>query len=233
MIDLEKCIICNAKTVQKDFLWICTSCKHGYREFENNLIDYHKNEYRKNFTRVRNEFDENGNVTQIFHDARKKIVEERLMIVKKYLNKNCTIVDIGSGAGTFAYTIKPFVKNIICLELDDALVKESNRLGFKTIQEDFITTNFTKTFDIVFAWHVLEHIENIHEFIKKCYKLSNEYVIIEVPTRRAAKQKFDGHVHYFNENSLSRLAHLHGFKIEKIQNGVQKPAILIILKKII
>ena len=40
----------------------CIDCQHIYRLYDKNIIDFHKQEYRKNEQRVSNEFDENGNV---------------------------------------------------------------------------------------------------------------------------------------------------------------------------
>jgi 2-polyprenyl-3-methyl-5-hydroxy-6-metoxy-1,4-benzoquinol methylase len=227
---LIKCNICRGTLKNEGLLDVCISCGHGFREYMGDIIEYHAKDYRKMFGRTSNEFDKNGNVTQRFHDARKKIVSDRYQMIKKYLGKDKTVLDIGSGAGTFAKMISPDSKSIECLEVDPALVKESKRLGFKTYHSDFESQNFTEKYDIVFAWHVLEHIVDIDSFISKCKDLSNEYIIMEVPSKRTAKARFDGHVHYFNEKSLSKLFENHGIELVEMKDGVQMPAILAAFK---
>jgi len=228
-----KCKICEStESVKTTYLDTCVKCGHGYREYPNDIIEYHATEYRKNFTRTSNEFDKDGKVTQRFHDARKTIVENRLAIIKKYLDTNSTVLDIGSGAGTFAKIILPHVKSVECLELDKSLVDECKRLNFKTIYDSFEDHKFDSKYDIIFAWHVLEHIDDINNFIEKCKGLSTGYIIMEVPTKRPAHEKFDGHLHYFTENSLELLFKNHGLQLIEMCAGVQHPAALAVFKKI-
>jgi predicted TPR repeat methyltransferase len=227
---MERCSICRGELKTIKLLKVCDSCGHGFREYTGDIIEYHARDYRKMFNRTSNEFDKNGTVTKKFHDVRKDIVSRRYEIVKKYLNKHKSVLDIGSGAGTFANEISSISGSIECLELDPALVKESRRLGFKTYCSDFDSCKFNQKYDIVFAWHVLEHIVDIDKFIIKCKELANEYIIIEVPSKRKAKDRFDGHVHYFNEDSLTRLFNNHGLKLIEIMNGVQSPAIFAVFK---
>jgi SAM-dependent methyltransferase len=227
---MDTCSICEGTLNKVGLLDVCSSCGHGFREYEGDIIEYHSKDYRKMFNRTSNEFDANGKVTKKFHDARKEIVTKRYTLVEKYLGKNKSVLDIGSGAGTFAQIIKPISGNIECLELDPALIDESRRLGFKTYDSDFESHEFKQKYDVIFAWHVLEHIINIDEFVLKCKELANDYIIIEVPSKRRAKNPFDGHVHYFNEKSLEMLFKNHEIELIEMKEGVQAPAIFAVFK---
>jgi len=208
---------------------ICSDCGHGYRIYDGNIIEYHKKYYRKNFQRTANEF-KDGKVTELFHLARKKIVENRLRLIQKYISDTDNILDIGSGAGTFANALKHHVYNIQCLELDQSLINECKRLGFYTFTKDFLTQDFNNMYDVIFAWHVLEHIDDIHKFVEKCSKLSRKYIIIEVPSKRKPSKIFEGHLHYFTKKSLELLCKSLGLQIVDIMDGVQSPAILGVFK---
>lgn len=223
---MKQCSVCKCKTVlNQGKLHVCDSCGHGYRSYSGDIVEFHKEEYRNTHKRNQKEFLENT-VTELFHDARKAIVENRLKLIKKYLDKSDYVLDIGSGAGTFAKRISPFVHSVDCLELDPRLIEESIRLGFKTFKQDFLSQEITTKYQIVFAWHVLEHIDDIHEFLKKCQTISDKYVIIEVPVNRKPSKNFEGHLHYFTKESLKILCESSGLKTVSILNGVQKPAIL-------
>ena len=223
---MHECKICRSKNISKqDKLYLCKSCQHGYRVYDGDIVDFHKKDYRNLHRRDGKEFS-NNKVTHFFHDARKEIVNKRINHVKNYLNKSDTVLDIGSGAGTFAKIINPLVHRVDCLELDPRLIDESRRLGFKTFDQNFLTQPFDEKYQTVFAWHVLEHVDDIHSFVQKCKAISNKYTIIEVPTNRQPSKKFEGHLHYFSLRSLETIFESHGFNTISISDGVQKPSIL-------
>jgi len=217
----------------------CILCNHIYRQFKGNIVEYHVNSFRnrKSARRDVSEIDESGNVTELFHLKRKEIVFERMNYVRHLLKDDYECLDIGAGAGTFARPLSEEVGSVECTELSDCLLRECERLGFKTYGEDFLTLNLSQKYDIVFAWHVLEHIEDVRSFVKKLKEISRKYVVIEVPLlvaldgqgrRRTLKEpnlgNFDGHAHYFSEESFRYLFEDH-FKILKIKEGVQAPAL--------
>jgi hypothetical protein len=102
------------------------------------------------------------------------------------------------------------------------------------------------------AFDVLEHVENLNDFVKKAYNLTEKYVLIQVPIGRpiippnatSMKNKptytdnagqnvsleFDGHLHYFTQNSLVRLftkdnlfkcSFIYKSKPEQLANGFE------------
>ncbi|MFC1813943.1 methyltransferase domain-containing protein [Thermodesulfobacteriota bacterium] len=227
------CHICNNKYERgfRSDIRRCPSCGHSFRLFDGDIIDFHTKEYRKNLLNARSqdEFNDNGSIAPKFHQNRQKIVNSRLNHVRKYLKKNFSCLDVGAGAGTFAEKIKPFVNLVECLELDDSLVSECNRLGFITYQNDFMKHKFNKKYDFIFLWHVLEHVENVTEFMAKVFELTNKYVVVEIPFGRVIPERFDGHLQYFSEKSFRIL--LKKFHILKMLPGIQKPSRLAVLAK--
>lgn len=220
----------------------CPNCGHIHRIYPGDSIAYHQQQYRTIERRDTSEIDPGGNVKEVFHQKRKDICEGRLKLINEYLDKNYSCLDIGAGAGTFAKTIAPKVKEIECTELDPSLIAECQRLGYLTNDQDFLEINFDKQFDIVFAWHVLEHVENIEKFLEKASQLAKKYCIIEVPLLQALNGKgrkrklvdpsieeYDGHTHYFSRESFECLASKY-FDILNIQEGVQTPALLAIME---
>jgi ubiquinone/menaquinone biosynthesis C-methylase UbiE len=229
-----QCLICRSKNVEEGILstYHCKNCGHILRNYDNDLLDFHKTDFRKKFRRSINEFDSSGKVLPIFHLNRRGIVEARFELVKNHFNENQRVLDIGAGAGTFANLLRNNKNCIIdCIELDENLVEELNRLQFKTICSDFLSFDFNqKTYDIIYSWHVLEHILDCHAFFKKCSFLSKKF-LIEIPINRKIPKKFDGHVHYFTKKSIEILAKIHEFKVLKLSEGIQKPALLIEMQR--
>ena len=169
--------------------------------------------------------------------------EKRMSFVQYYLEESDTCLDIGAGAGTYANLLRQEVSGVECTELAPVLINELKRLNFKVYEEDFLSIKFDKKYDVVSAWHVLEHVEDIRSFIKKTYQLSNRYVIIEVPLlfglggknrkRKLTDPKheaYDGHAHYFSEQSFRRLVAPY-FEVVTLKEGIQSPALFSVLEK--
>lgn len=207
----------------------CDKCGHIYRTFDGDAIEYHSKFYRKKFKRDKSEFDKDGKVNDRFHQARYNIVNSRVALLSSLLQPNDVCLDVGAGAGTFAKALLTKVKSVECTELDPKLIEECRRLGFTTYEKDFFEVNLPdKGYDWVFAWHVLEHVDNVKEFVSKMKRLSRNYVVVEIPTNRKVKVKFDGHYHLFSTKSLRQLFENCGLTPILQTEGIQSPSSLII-----
>lgn len=213
---------------QTPLVLTCPNCGHTYRTYDGDNIKFHAQKYRKDkrHHRDKSEFDDLGEVTPQFHNARKAICEKRLEHLKPILESSFSCLDIGAGAGTFAKSLLPFVSSVSCIELDRHLLKECQRLGLTTMTGDFLSIDIPQQFDLVTAWHVLEHVENAKMFVSKMKRLSKKHVVIEVPHSRRIKQKYDGHLHYFSEKSFRELLTKCGLEITSMTQGIQTPSFL-------
>lgn len=245
-----KCVICAADTniIKKD-TYSCTKCNHIFRNYFGDSIKFHKEVYRhkdkKQWQRNNKEINIDGSInSKVFHKARAILVYNRIKKIKNFLEKGTSILDVGSGAGTFALALKAYTDSIECLEIADSLIDESVRLGFKTYKKDFLEQEFEKKYDIVTCFHVLEHVKDAKSFIKKISEITNEYCIVEIPTLKCFfnetkklrgmpppnNESYDGHYHYFTPESLRHIMEPY-FKVIRLESGVQSPAILIVGEK--
>ena len=216
----------------------CVDCGHIYVNYEGDGLKYHKNEYRtKNFgTRVSNEIN-GGKFTSEFHKARKEICEKRVSKITNLIDENYNLLDIGSGGGTFVNMVKDKFANVDCQEISDVCIENLKDYGYKVYSGDFNSIEFGKKYDFVTCYHVLEHIKDIKGFLNRVNKVVDKYLVIEIPKcKREIPKDFkergwDGHYHYFSENSLIKLFE-NSFKILKLEEGVQTPAIHVIMEKI-
>lgn len=99
-------------------------------------------------------------------------------------------------------------------------MKEQNGIKFFGTIDDIIDKNIK--FDVIFCTHVMEHIYNLHLFIKKMSLVSGEKTMfyIEVPNAatyikgyKAPFYYFDReHINHFTPISLKNIFLLHGFE---------------------
>lgn len=177
-------------------VYACSSCGHIFRYYNGDVEEYHREKYREEF----GIFDK---------EERMQLLMNSLAAVKDFIDPNDSILEVGSGDGLLSSTIRGTlgVKNINCCELDPNLVKKCEDLGFKTFNQSILDIK-NHTFDIVIAMDVLEHIVDLQQFRDKMEELVNKYLILQVPTARTGDCpaiKFDGHSHYFNPYSMSKL----------------------------
>ena len=224
------CHACNAmySCTERPNVLECLNCGHKYKVVRDNLIDYHKSEYRKDprNRRVKGEFTPDGRPTALFHKAREKIVQKRLSACMKYLDPNDRGLDIGAGAGTWADAVWPHMLSIDCLEIDPKLAEACKRHDRKVFTKDFMSQELDR-YDTTFLWHVLEHIENIRSLVNKIHNVTKKLFVCEIPFGRPIPERFDGHVHYFTRKSFELT--LSKFKIVEMKPGIQSPALLAIL----
>ena len=125
--------------------------------------DYYKTHYKSTFTKA--DIDE---WTRWF-DSQWRIIKKNI-----HIKKNMRVLEIGPGFGGFYYLLRQEgVKDYIGLDLDPDIVKFTNEyfdvdvFRYQPIEE----LKDTKKFDAIFAFEVLEHIENPSEVAKKISQL--------------------------------------------------------------
>lgn len=143
----------------------------------------------------------------------KKVIEHNLGgFFRKRIEKNCNILDLGCGYGSFLFFLQSNgYNNVAGLDLSPEEIDICRRYfkSYRFYQEDifkFINSTREK-FDVIYISHVIEHIkkENLFEFlggVKKILKDDGIFIII-VPNSGA----------YFNSaaNRYGDLTHEIGF----------------------
>lgn len=86
-----------------------------------------------------------------------------------YLNKKMNVLDFGCGTGSLIVALQPYVGSIEGLEINE------NPRSIATIQQNLIvhesleTLPDSKKYDVIISNHVLEHIPNVVDTLKKLH----------------------------------------------------------------
>ena len=229
-----KCILCgkNTNTLLTDTLrggskgkvYFCKSCELGMLEdhrSKKEIIDFYKDEYRKHPLHR-----ESSSPQELF-DLYVNFQIDRINLLKKYLNKNTILLEVGCSVGMFLYHVREYTNRIIGIDYDiDSINFATHKCGCLIYNNDIQHTGLPKkSFDIICLFQVLEHVKNPIEFISqyKDYLKPNGRMCIEVPNINDALRcaynlpnynRFyfhQAHLWYFSEKSLNILMKKAGF----------------------
>lgn len=169
-------------------------------------------------------------INDILHKS--KIKKDFLFIFKKFVTLKCadereTLIDVGSGSGSFIFFMKKHFNKVIGIEVTDECYNFSKNIleveTYKSLNE------IKGTFSIATFWHSLEHIpgRDILNILNILNKLSSESsrIIVSVPNGKSIQYKifkskyayydYPNHIHQFNYNSLCMLFRGKGFILKK------------------
>lgn len=147
-------------------------------------------------------------------------------ITRSYLMDGLSILEIGCAHGAFLEKINKIfdLKKIVGLELNEStkINNESWEILNQTIQ-DYSKKNIEQ-FDLVCSFQVLEHISDVHSFIKSsidCLKVGGK-LIISVPNNDSYIKHLETplnmpphHMGHWTESSLNELIKLYPIKLVK------------------
>ncbi len=138
--------------------------------------------------------------------------------------KDSTVLEVGFGSGILLKELKQ--KGIQHLTgIEPGSHKRVDGLeGVKLIKDFFPSEHFTSKADLIYSFGILEHIEDPESFLKEqINQLSeNGKIIFSVPNCEPYLKEGDlsvfihEHYSYFTHESMIKLVHKTGFKIEDI-----------------
>ncbi len=142
-------------------------------------------------------------------------------------NQNTKILEIGCNDGSFITSlIERGYENILGIEptLDSYLIAKNK--GYNVVNnffnKEFIEKDpqYENYYDIVISRQVLEHIDNLNEFLKsiRIVLKDNGGLVIEVPDHSMNLETLDyslweEHINYFTKDTLNNLFQKNGFKV--------------------
>jgi len=148
------------------------------------------------------------------------------------LMENKDLLDFGCGNGGFLIEAKSVAARVFGLELEKRLKSHHESFGLTVFET---LDNVDRKFDIITAFHVLEHLSDPAKEIRRLsgFLQKGGHIIVEVPNSDDAMLKlykseafsrftyWSCHLYLFNRETLGLLAKKAGLKVEYIK-GIQK-----------
>ncbi len=242
MIHYSGCPICNSNNIQqqlsaKDFtvsqkifdIWHCTACTARFTQdvpAQDAIGAYYASE---NY--ISHSDTKKGIINSLYHLVRKRTlgVKRRLVINEAGMVKG-NILDIGCGTGAFLQTMQQGDWNITGLEPDAvARTKAAELYNIHPQESGKLFELPAASFNAITMWHVLEHVHELHAYIKHIANLlaANGKLFVAVPNYTSkdadiykehwAAYDVPRHLYHFSPQSIETLLSQHGLKLAAVK----------------
>jgi len=170
-----------------------------------------------------------GLINRLYQSVRKRTLKQKKRLIEKATGvSRGHLLDVGSGTGAFAHTMKQAGWQVTGLEPDAdarAVAKRSYQVDLDDINHFYQLP--VSSFDAITLWHVLEHVHDLQGYMAQLKNLLKEKgkLFIAVPnytSKDAAIYKefwaawdVPRHLYHFSPQSMKTLVEKHGMKIEQ------------------
>ena len=153
------------------------------------------------------------------------LINECLRLQNSLSRPEKNILDVGAGTGEFLKVCKNNSWNVFGTEPD----KDARNIAIKKgiVLEKDISKFSTQKFEIITLWHVLEHVENLSEYISNLNNMLSDFgrLIIAVPNFKSEDAKYykefwaafdvPRHLWHFSQQSIHTLFLTERMLVEK------------------
>jgi 2-polyprenyl-3-methyl-5-hydroxy-6-metoxy-1,4-benzoquinol methylase len=211
---------------QKEFaVWHCNNCTVRFTQDvpEQDAIG----PYYQSDSYISHSDTKKGFINTLYHTVRKRTLnKKRQLIIDQVGMMKGEILDIGCGTGAFLNTMKTAGWGITGLEPDETARKKATELY------NVVPQSPEKLFDLkpasyhaITMWHVLEHVHELHAYIKQLANLVTPQgkIFIAVPNYTSkdadlyqeywAAYDVPRHLYHFSPASMEQLLKQYNLKI--------------------
>ena len=240
MKEINTCLICGSANSEpfltcKDYTvsqkeFVIRACKDcGFKFTSPRPDDKDLGAYYKAESYVSHSDTKKGFVNNVYHKVRSYTLIKKLQLVMQHTRlKQGKILDYGAGTGAFLETCKKNKWEAYGIEPDETARKvmaEKFSISTYVSLTDAQGDKAYAEFDVITAWHVLEHVPDLKETIESFKKLLKEKAILVVavpnPESHDAKHykecwaAYDvpRHLWHFAPKDMTKLMTDSGFKL--------------------
>ncbi|MEA1897300.1 MAG: class I SAM-dependent methyltransferase [Bacteroidota bacterium] len=211
-------------------LFQCSQCEfvftqdHPGKEI---ISSYYKSEEYVSHSNTRD-----GIVNKLYHFSRGYMLGRKRKLIERLTHKKTrNILDIGSGTGFFLNHMREHGWDVTGIEPSEEGRKFCrDQFALEIQDEKTLFTLDKESYDVITLWHVLEHIQDIDEYMKKIHSMLRKdgLLLIALPNLRSTdaiiyKEKWAAydvprHLWHFTPFSFKKLAAKYQFQLLKMKS---------------
>ncbi|MGB5498627.1 MAG: class I SAM-dependent methyltransferase [Maribacter sp.] len=164
---------------------------------------------------------------RIYHVVKKYSLSKKVRLINQYSSDGKTLLDVGAGTGDFLLTAKRKDWDVQGVEPNEDAKIRAQEKGIDLCVS--LATLPDNKYDVITLWHVLEHIPNLNDEIKKLVALLNKKgtLVVAVPNFKSydaqhyknfwAAYDAPRHLWHFSKEAIEKLFSGHGMKVVNIK----------------
>ena len=211
--DLKPYLNCKDHTVSGEYYEVMKNLKYDMLVTSPVPVDL------ENYYKSENYISHTDSKNTIFDKAYQKVkthtLKKKVSLINSFQTQEKTILDIGAGTGDFLVSCKKSDWEVFGIEPSRearSIAEEKN-----VVLEKEIKAYADKKFDVITLWHVLEHVENLPEYIETIKTLlkENGVLVVAVPNHKSYDAQFykefwaafdvPRHLWHFSQKAISKL----------------------------
>jgi 2-polyprenyl-3-methyl-5-hydroxy-6-metoxy-1,4-benzoquinol methylase len=171
-----------------------------------------------------------GVMNGLYRMVRRLMMRQKREIIEKATGKTTgTLLDYGAGTGHFAAYMKRKGWEVTGLEPSEHARAEALRAHkLELLPTTSLAKLPQKSFDVLTMWHVLEHIQNVHDELHALRRLLRKdgWAFIAVPNIQSLDAKHYGkhwaaydvprHLYHFSMETAGLMLHKHHLQVEQV-----------------
>jgi 2-polyprenyl-3-methyl-5-hydroxy-6-metoxy-1,4-benzoquinol methylase len=210
-------------------IWQCNKCTLRFTQptpEEEEIAVYYKSE-----DYISHSDTDKGVINSLYHKVRKRTLISKRKLIEKHTGAvKGRILDIGCGTGAFLHTMQTAGWQIRGVEPEIDAREKAKLLYNLDVHDSELLFDFeAETFDVVTMWHVLEHVQDLHEYINQTKKLltPNGSLFVAVPNytcydQSVYKSYWAGydvprHLYHFSPDAMTSLLVKHELRLKSLK----------------
>ncbi len=243
VVNYKNCPLCGSSDIKKHMevkdyflsaenfsLFRCSQCEFVFTQNhpgKKGISSYYKSEDYVSHSNTRE-----GIVNKIYHFSRGYMLGRKRKLIERLIHKKTgNILDIGSGTGFFLNHMKEHGWGVTGIEPSEEGRKFCREQFALEIQDE--KTLFTldkESFDVITLWHVLEHVQDMDEYMVKIRSILRKdgILLIALPNFNStdaaiykgkwAAYDVPRHLWHFTPFSFKKLAAKYQFQLLKMKS---------------
>ena len=163
---------------------------------------------------------------KVYHTVRMYQLNKKVQLIHRFEKNKGKLLDIGCGTGDFLKMAQHFKWDVLGIEPNDQAREIAKEKGATTLSclED-LDEGYDQSFNVITLWHVLEHVSNLDEYLKRIERLlvPGGTLIIAVPNYKSYDAQYYNsfwaaydvprHLWHFSQKSIKLLGQRFGFSL--------------------
>lgn len=163
----------------------------------------------------------------IYKIVREISIRQKFNLIQSISDGN-TLLDFGTGTGHFLYHMHRKGYEISAVEPNEKARKQLHDSIHNHVFENINELDSKKTFDVITAWHVIEHVHELLPTLKELKKRLNENgkLVLALPNHNSYDSKYYNkywagydvprHLYHFNRYSITKLSEILKLKVLEV-----------------